>query len=158
MADETNTLSDTMIAEMTALKEQGDGFADHGDYQRAIEFYQKAYEQLPEPRERWEAATWILGIIGDAYFLDRKYSNAFTVLNQALLTPAAIGNPFIHLRLGQCALELGDESRSKDELMRAYMGAGGDIFLHDNPKYLEFLAKHAEIKVSNLRRRRSSHD
>jgi|688.fasta_scaffold527012_2 tetratricopeptide (TPR) repeat protein len=158
MTDETNTLSDTLIAEMTALKETGDKFAKRGDYQKAIEFYQKAYEQLPAPREGWEAATWILGIIGDAYFLDRKYSKAFAVLNQALLAPGAIGNPFIHLRLGQCALELGDESRSKDELMRAYMGAGEDIFLHDNPKYLEFLAKHADIQVSKLRRRKTARD
>ena len=57
--------------------------------------------------------------------------------------PDAIGNPFIHLRLGQCQFELGNPDRSADELMRAYMGGGPEIFGNDDPKYLEFLSTRA---------------
>jgi hypothetical protein len=53
--------------------------------------------------------------------------------------PDAIGNPFLHLRLGQCQLELGNESRAADELARAFMGAGIEMFLSQDPKYLTFL-------------------
>jgi tetratricopeptide (TPR) repeat protein len=147
-------LEDELTNQMVTLKEEGDKVANKGNYQQAIEFYQKAYNLLPEPREKWEATTWILGIIGDAYFLNREYAKAFEVLNLVLLSPGAIGNPFIHLRLGQCALELKHEDRAKDELMRAYMGAGEEIFLYDHPKYLEFLARYAKIKVTKLAQRR----
>jgi hypothetical protein len=58
--------------------------------------------------------------------------------------PEAIGNPFIHLRLGQTQFELGNKDRAADELMRAYMGAGAEIFAEEAPKYLEFLGTVAE--------------
>ena len=58
--------------------------------------------------------------------------------------PEAIGNPFIHLRLGQAQFELGDKEAAADELMRAYMGAGAEIFAEEAPKYLEYLATVAD--------------
>ena len=39
--------------------------------------------------------------------------------------------------------ELGNEPRAADELMRAYMGAGPEIFADEDPKYIEFLASKA---------------
>jgi hypothetical protein len=56
----------------------------------------------------------------------------------------AIGNPFLHLRLGQCQFELGALDGAADELMRAYMGAGSDIFKDQDPKYLRFLQSRAK--------------
>jgi hypothetical protein len=53
--------------------------------------------------------------------------------------PKAIGNPFLHLRLGQCQFELGNLDRAADELARAYMGAGLEIFDSEDAKYFEFL-------------------
>jgi len=53
--------------------------------------------------------------------------------------PDAIGNPFLHLRLGQCCFEKRALDRAADELTRAYMGAGRKIFESDDPKYFEFL-------------------
>lgn len=57
--------------------------------------------------------------------------------------PGAIGNPFIHLRLGQAQLELGNTDRAADELMRAYMGGGLEIFAMEDERYLDFLASRA---------------
>jgi hypothetical protein len=53
--------------------------------------------------------------------------------------PGAIGNPFLHLRLGQCQLELGDRKRAADELTRAYAIEGKDIFANEDRKYFAFL-------------------
>jgi hypothetical protein len=53
--------------------------------------------------------------------------------------PDALGNPFLHLRLGQCRFELGDLDRAADELARAYMADGEDVFDGEDPKYLAFL-------------------
>ena len=56
-----------------------------------------------------------------------------------------LGNPFLHLRLGQSQYELGELDRAADELMRAYMGAGEDIFVSEDPKYRAFLATRAKL-------------
>jgi tetratricopeptide (TPR) repeat protein len=147
MDSQPDELDQAVIDQMVLLKEEGEPYAEKGLYRKAIEYYRKAYELLPIPREKWEAATWILGIIGDAFFLNRDYAQGFDAMNQALLSPGGMGNPFIHLRIGECAFEIGEMELAKDNLMRAYMGAGEEIFLHDNPKYLGFLAKHANIKI-----------
>ena len=58
----------------------------------------------------------------------------------ALLTamhcPDAIGNPFLHLRLGQCQFELGFDVIAADELSRAFLLAGEEFFLDEDPKFL----------------------
>ncbi len=57
----------------------------------------------------------------------------------AMYCPDAIGNPFIHLRLGEVQFEMGDHAKAQDELMRAYMGAGAEIFQEEDKKYFEFI-------------------
>lgn len=57
----------------------------------------------------------------------------------AVRCPDGLGNLFIHLRLGECAFELGQISRAEDELTRAYMGAGREIFADEDPKYFKHL-------------------
>lgn len=52
--------------------------------------------------------------------------------------PEAIGNPFLHLRLGQCQFEVGNLDRAVDELASAYLGAGEEIY-EGADKYFEFL-------------------
>jgi len=56
-----------------------------------------------------------------------------------LLSPGGLGNPFIHLRLGQCALEEGHLDEAAEHLARAYMLEGAEILAEDDPKYFEFL-------------------
>ena len=58
--------------------------------------------------------------------------------------PGGLGNPLVHLRLGQAFYEIGDRDRAADELMRAYMGAGAEIFETRECKYLDFLASRAD--------------
>lgn len=54
--------------------------------------------------------------------------------------PDGIGNPFLHLRLGQVLFDQGDQDAAADELARAYMGAGPEIFDHEEPRYFAFLS------------------
>ena len=86
--------------------------------------------------------------VGDANFLGGDYTAGRDNLSNAMRCPGAIGNPFIHLRLGQCQLELGNADRAADELMRAYMGGGEEIFDGQDPKYLAFLRTKADLQPS----------
>jgi hypothetical protein len=57
----------------------------------------------------------------------------------AMHCPNAIGNPFLHLRLGQCRFELGDTDRAADELARALLIESPKLFEGEDPKYLQFV-------------------
>lgn len=132
-------LDDNTHAEVTNLCQQGDALRTAGDLESAKKKYVAALGLLRGNPLDWEAATWIYVAIGDAHFELSDYDKAFKCFANAVQCPGGLGNPFIHLRLGQIAFELGDLARSADELTRAYMGAGLDIFEEDDPKYLQFL-------------------
>lgn len=132
-------LPDDLHAEIQRLCAAGDALAQEGKYADALPAYWAAWDLLPEPKFEWEAATWVLAAIGDANFLAGDFVAGRDNLGNAMRCPGAVGNPFLHLRLGQCQLELGEHNRAADELLRAYMGAGSDIFKDQDPKYLRFL-------------------
>ena len=132
-------LSDATYEQIQRLSAEGDALAEAGRYPEALTKYWSAWGLLPEPQDDWEAATWLLAAIGDANFLGGDYEAGRDNLSNAMHCPGAIGNPFLHLRLGQCQFELGNEDRAANELARAYMGGGHEIFEDQNPKYLTFL-------------------
>lgn len=132
-------LPDDVYERIKALCADGDNLADADEFAAALARYWSAWDLLPEPRTQWNAATWILAAVGDANFLSGDYVAGRDFLATAMHCPEAIGNPFLHLRLGQCRYELGDLDRAADELARAYMGDGEDVFEDEDPKYLAFL-------------------
>lgn len=132
-------LSDEMHEEVKRLCSEGDQQANSKHWATALALYWQAFDLLPEPKTQWSAGTWILAAIGDANFLAGDFEAGRGNLSSAMHYPDAIGNPFLHLRLGQCQFELGALERAADELSRAYMGAGAEIFSTDEPKYFDFL-------------------
>lgn len=133
------SISDQAMADIERLCAEGDRFMEQGDLAEAYKRYVDALGLVPEPIEAYEASTWILAALGDLYFQAKDYRQTVTVLSDAMHCPGAIGNPFLHLRLGQAQLEVGNEERAADELCRAYMGAGSELFDEDDPKYFAFL-------------------
>ncbi len=132
-------LSDDVHGRVVDLCEKGDRLMEERDLSGAMAAYERALELLPDPKEDWEAATWILTALGDAYFQRREHAKARDTLTRAMRCPGAIGNPFVHLRLGQAHLELKEIDRAKDELARAYMGGGDEIFAGEDPKFGRFI-------------------
>jgi hypothetical protein len=113
--------------------------ANAGKYVEAIPLYWKAWDLLPAPKQNWNPALWLLGAIGDANFRHHDYTACRDNLSVAMHIPGAIGNPFLHLRLGQCQFELRNMDRAADELARAYIPEGKAIFQKDDSKYLVFI-------------------
>jgi len=133
------SLDDSIYEEIKRLCAEADELADEGRFPEALQSYWKAFDLLPTPPEQWEAATWILAAVGDANYQSGDFEAGRDNLSFAMHCPDAIGNPFLHLRLGQCQFELGNLDRAADELARAYMGAGSEIFDSEDPKYFAFL-------------------
>lgn len=128
-------LDQTLHRRVAELCERGDAHVEAGEYDRAIERYEEALSLLPRPLSRWNAATWVLTAMGETFYFLKDYRQARSTLEEALRCPRGLGNPFIHLRLGQAALELGDEDLARDQLGRAYLGAAEEIFAGEDPKY-----------------------
>jgi tetratricopeptide (TPR) repeat protein len=128
--------------QIVAQTQKANDLFEADQIEEALALYQKALELIPKPIEKWEASAWVLTAIGDCYFLLGNFTEAHQYLTKAMYCPGAIGTPFNHLRLGQVQYELGNEARAKDELARAYMGGGEEIFEDEDPKYWHFLRKY----------------
>jgi tetratricopeptide (TPR) repeat protein len=135
----TETLDEQTYQHILRLSEAGDVCIEQDDYDGAASRFQEALALVPKPHEEWEAATWLLTSLGESYFFAGRYEEARTALERAMHTPNAIGNPLIHLRLGQTHFELDNMERAADELLRAYMAEGKDIFEGEDEKYFAFL-------------------
>jgi tetratricopeptide (TPR) repeat protein len=138
-------LSDEVYEEIKRLCAAGDDAIDAEDNQGAVRLYREAWNLIPAPKTDWQASTWVLGAIADAYLFNRDYQYAKDALDFAMHCPEAIGNPYLHLRLGQACFELGELDKAADELTRAYMGAGSEIFDDQSPKYFEFLQTRIQV-------------
>lgn len=125
--------------EIQELCAEGDVLLEMGEFTAAYKNYISALELIPEPKEAFEATTWIMAALGDLYFQAKDFRQVAQVLSDAMHCTGAIGNPFLHLRLGQAHFELGNHEQAADELCRAYMGAGSEIFAKDDEKYFNFL-------------------
>ncbi len=128
-----------LAAEIDRLCERGNDLLDEGKLTEAIVEYRAAEALLPEPKTSWEAATWVYAALGDAYYFREDFQGALILFHQAMLPLRGAGNEFLHLRLGQCLFELGQTERAADELGRAYLAGGDEVFEDEDPKYLEFL-------------------
>ncbi|WP_175963899.1 tetratricopeptide repeat protein [Burkholderia pyrrocinia] len=127
--------------ELDALSEQGNVLCDASKFDEAIQRWSAALELLPEPRVDWEAYTWLSASIGDAQYQLEEFDAARQSFFDALNGPGGQENPFVHYRLGQSQVRLGDEEQGVASLLKAYMLDGDEIFDEDGEgeKYLQML-------------------
>ena len=136
-------LSEALHQKIKAHCAQGDGMADARRFEDAIAEYNKAWVLIPEPKNNWHAATWVLAAIADSAYLGGYATTAREAIEYGMSCPGAVGNPFMHLRFGQILLDANEKDCAADELMRAYMGAGREIFATEDSKYIAFLKTRA---------------
>nr|WP_237763067.1 tetratricopeptide repeat protein [Paenibacillus sp. A3] len=132
-------LSDSTYSEITALSKQGDDLVKAGDLEAGKHKYVAALRLLPENHQEWEAAAWLYVAIGDVHFRMKNYDKAFKCFFNAVQCPKGLGNPYIHLRLGQLYYEQENLEKAADELTRAYMGGGIAILWKMTRSILNFL-------------------
>ncbi len=114
---------------------------DHGNFDDAIHCFDIAFDLLPEPKHQWSSAIQIQAGKGDACFLKGDFTEAGEAFRLAVLY-AGPGNPFLHLRYGQCLYETGERDKAIIELTIAHKSEGDAIFAGDGAQYLAFLKKH----------------
>lgn len=138
-------LDTTTLEQIKALCANGDELAKKNVFEAAVAEYNKAWALVPDPKNDWNASTWILAAIADACFLGGYKTSAMEALRYVMTCPGAVGNPFLHLRYGQVLFDAGEADQAADELMRAYMGGGAEMFAPEDSRYLEFLKTRADL-------------
>lgn len=98
--------------ELDKLAEEGNKYFNNNEYDKALEIWKKALELIPESKNSFSGEVWFLSPIGDIYFIQGSYGKSFKCFEDAKnnLSGEEINNPFILLRLGQSAFELGKKN------------------------------------------------
>ena len=140
-------LPERLVKQIAALVSKGDAAMEQGDLDAADQSYLEAFRLLPEPKLFQEGGVEIGVARAEVKFKRGEFEKVAIMLgnlmdqHKAGFIEGIIGNPYIHLRLGQAQLELGNKERAKDELARAFMGGGTDIFKDEDPKYFTFIKR-----------------
>jgi len=130
-------LSNDIYSKITYLSQIGDELFEQNLLKEALDKYKQALDLIPSPKNNWEASISLYVAIGDVYFFEKNFLEASSYFYYA--ANLNITNPFLNLRMGQCQLELGDEIKAVDYLLRAYMLEGENIFDDEDRKYILFL-------------------
>lgn len=133
-----NPIGDDVFDKIEELCERGEELADAGKIRPALSTFWKAYDLIPEPKNQYPAGTWLLVTIGDLNFQVQNYESGVKNLTLAKDFPEGEGNPFLHFRLGQCQLELGNKDAALEEFLKAFEVEGEVIFEDEEPKYWNF--------------------
>jgi tetratricopeptide (TPR) repeat protein len=132
-------MDDARRERIVELCSVGDLFAQQRDLPAALLKYREALALIPRPVEVHDEAVRVLTAIGDACFLLGLFSESRHALHGAMRSAGGRGVPFLHLRLGQCELELGHLERAADEFTRACESGGRKLVEESGPRYLEFV-------------------
>ncbi len=125
------------IADKTReLCQQGYELFDAGDIKTAIRRFYNAWTLIPKPQTQWQEAGWVLTALGDAYFAKGDFENGREALLSALHCPKAMGNPIIHLRLGQCFFELNQPDKAAQQFELVTNHGGAELISKEDPKYM----------------------
>lgn len=115
----------------------GEELARQREFASALLKLREALALIPRPVEEHDAALRVLTALGDTCFQLGRYSEGKHALQGAVRSSGGLGVvPFLHLRLGQCELELGNRERAAEELSLAYKAGGEALFEGNDPKYL----------------------
>ena len=139
MAEAIEPINQKLQAQLRQHCEAGYQYYDKGDYKAAIRRFYTAWTLIPKPQTQWQESGWVLTALGDAYFKKSDYLNGCEALNSALHCPECDGNPFVHLRLGQCYFELNELKKAKRQFQRVIDQQGQALFEQENSKYLNCL-------------------
>jgi tetratricopeptide (TPR) repeat protein len=123
------------LSQIQQLCDSGDECANQEQISEAFDYYWEAWDLLPEPQYEWDCSMVILGSIGDLNFACEDYEAGRDNLIEALKCAGALGNPFLHLRLGQCHFELNEMDKANVELRKAYNEGGAEIFEDEEAKF-----------------------
>lgn len=110
-------------------------------FDEAERLCRQGLELIPNPSDAYIETAWYCSGLGEIYFLRGEFSQARELYERARLILEKYGesDPYTLLRLGEAALETGDEASALRNMLGAYKAEGWEIFEGHSKKYCEFL-------------------
>ncbi len=137
-------LPEDVYQAIVRLCAEGDRLVEEGKLEEARAQYGQALDLIPGDHRTWKASTWVYVALGDVHWKRGDLERAFKCFINAVQCPDGLGNPYVHLRLGQLYFEQGRMAKAEDELVRAYMGGGMDVFCDEDAKYFDLIEAKVE--------------
>ena len=129
-------------ATLDQIGAEGDDLAEAGRFTEAVATYRRGLDLIARDPDARGAALWFHVAIGDAHWLGGEPDDAGQAFVRALLV-GGLGNPFVHLRLGQAHIAVGREREGLGELLKALLIQGVGIFEGEDPRYLALVTSAA---------------
>ena len=136
-----NKIDKNLATKIDQICQEGNALIREGRLDDAWRRFASALSLIPEDKTKYSETTWVVSAIGDVLFMKRMFAESRDAFEDAVRCPGGLGNVFIHMRLGECHFELGDQRRASDELTRAYLGGGREAFSKEDPKYFQLLER-----------------
>ncbi len=97
------------------------------------------YESLTDTEKRNKEGRYLIIRIGEVYFSEKKIEEALENFSFVMRFKDTLGNPFLHLRLGQLQYVIQNEERMYDELSRALIMGGESVFEKEDVRFLSMV-------------------
>lgn len=134
-----NMTDDERATTIYAYQHQAVEYRLQGEYTKAIGILKEALSLIDNPIYESKYAFPLFANIGENFFLQNKLEDSLEHFGYAIKSRGGLGEPAIHLRIGQIRYEFGQMEKAKDELMRAYMGGGTLLFDGIDSKYFDLI-------------------
>ena len=82
---------------------------------------------------------YILIRIAHLYIYSKMWEEAINTFMEVMEYSNSVGNPLLHLRIGQIGLELEEQKMYEDNLARAMIMGGLKVFENEDDKYKEIV-------------------
>lgn len=109
------------------------------DVEPRVNKLMKIYESLTDDQKRTRAGRYVIIHIAEVCFSERLIEDAIDNFNFAMKFKDSVGNPFLHLRLGQLNYLIQNKEKMYDDLSRALIMGGEGIFKDEDPKLIEMV-------------------
>jgi tetratricopeptide (TPR) repeat protein len=93
--------------------------------QPCLDHLMNVYQNTPEGSRQ---ARYALVKIAHLWMYAETYDEAINAFHAVMQFPNTVGNPLLHLRIGESLLALGDERQAIDNLARALIMGGLELF------------------------------
>jgi tetratricopeptide (TPR) repeat protein len=117
-----------IVTQVDVLSIEGDSLLEGGKYEAAAKKYIEAFRLLPNPKEQWEVAYWLIKFWGISYYKAKQYGAAINSFESALFYGGAETDAEVFLLLGKSYYLNGDKEKAKVNFKKALQIGGKEVF------------------------------
>ena len=127
-----------IVADVDMLSTEGDNLLEDKKYEDAAKKYIEAFRLLPNPKEQWEVAYWLIKFWGICYFEAKQYETAINSFESALFYKGAETDAEVFLLLGKSYYLNGNKEKARVNLKKTFEIGGKEAFENED-QYLSLV-------------------